>query len=119
VFRRRHDNVHDAKFAPSLGKVVTANGICRVQLTNATVDRLATVACSAGAGEPLTSLHCLQFGSWLVAMNSDLYRAKTWTVPLKYAGRRAREMVVGGEDVTLPRSQVLLANQTVVFYVAE
>jgi hypothetical protein len=52
-------------------------------------------------------------------MNSDLYRAKTWTVPLKYAGRRAREMVVGGEDVTLPRSQVLLANQTVVFYVAE
>ena len=32
------------------------------------------------------------------------------------AGKRAREMMMGA-DVTLPKSQIMLANQTVVFYV--
>jgi hypothetical protein len=83
----RHDNVHGEKFPPSEGKPVTANGICRVQVTNGTVDRLATVGCSSEMGDPLTALHVLRFGHWLVAMNSNLYLAEQWAVPASYAGR--------------------------------
>ena len=83
----RHDNVHGEKFPPSEGKPVTANGICRVQVTNGTVDRLATVGCSSEMGDPLTALHVLRFGHWLVAMNSNLYLAEQWAVPASYVGR--------------------------------
>ena len=113
----RHDNVHGGKFPPSEGKPVTSNGICRVQVTNATVDRLATVGCSSETGEPLTALHVLKFGHWLVAMNSNLYLAEDWAVPASYVGRKAREMVSGKGVPQLPATYNVAANQTMVLFV--
>ena len=54
----RHDTAsHTTPFAPTQGKPVSTNGVCRVQLTSATVDRLATVKCAADAGGELTTVH--------------------------------------------------------------
>ena len=111
----RHDDAKGHKWTTH--PVVTANGICRVQLTNATVDRLATVGCSAVEGQPLASLHVLTFGHWLVAMNSDLYNPNAWAVPKGYVGKTAREMLMGTDVVELPRTYSLAPNQTMVLYV--
>ena len=114
----RHDTSHSTQFAPLLGKPVTTNGICRVQLTTPAVDRLATVACNATAGQPLTVVHTMAFGRWLVAMNSDLYSARPWAAPAGYVGARAAEMVAGAAAAPIAASYRLKANQTLVFYVS-
>ena len=117
----RHDTGHAVPFAPTIGQPVTTNGICRVQATGPTVDRLATVACSSGAGLSLTRLHSFSFGRWLVAMNSNLYSPQTWRLPTQYVGRSAVEMSQnGGNEVHVPQlnnTWALEANQTVVLYV--
>ena len=111
----RHDDAKGHKWTTH--PVVTANGICRVQLTNATVDRLATVGCSAPEGQSLTSLHVLTFGHWMIAMNSNLYQSNAWAVPKGYVGKNAREMLMGVDVVKLPTTYSLAPNQTMVLYV--
>lgn len=114
----RHDTTHGGSgFAPLAGKPVTTNGICRVELTTPTIDRLATVACGQSAGGSLTALHTLAFGPWLVAMNSDLYESRVWTVPAGYVGSRGTELVAGDTVDRLPATWTLAPNQTAVVYI--
>jgi hypothetical protein len=113
---------HDTPLvAPPQGKLVTANGICRVHLTEQSqkVDRLATVACLPAAGGSLTGLHVLVYGRWLVAMNSDLYKPVTWTLPQGYIGKSGRELIEGKDVPSLPANWTLSANQTAVVRVPE
>eukprot|EP00040_Diaphanoeca_grandis_P011172 m.57240 g.57240 ORF g.57240 m.57240 type:complete len:843 (+) comp22353_c0_seq1:83-2611(+) len=112
----RHDTNTKAAFAPSLGKPVTSNGICRLQLTTPTIDRLATVACSAAAGDELTTLHALDFGPWVIAMNSNLFASMSWVVPAAYVGKRAVEMILNTTVAVMPTHWVLQPNQTVVVH---
>lgn len=68
----RHDTSHGGTFGPVVGIQPTSNGICRIQLTTNTVDRLATVWCSPNTGSPLTSVHSVKFGNWLVCLKKKL-----------------------------------------------
>ena len=102
------------------GDPITANGVCRLELSSPTVSRQGSVACLPKAGmHPLTTIHSVSFGPWLIAMNCDLYRGHEWTVPSDYVGKSGKEMVSpGGREIpTLPSAMSLAANQTVVIYV--
>lgn len=112
----RHDTNHTTPFAPSVGLPVTANGVCRVELVerNQTRMRLANAGCFPESGGPLTTVHSLFFGPWLVGMNSNLYSGLPFRIPTACVGRSGVELVSGKTIPSLPAVWPLAANQTVV-----